>query len=197
MVSVDTLLAWGAAYRKISPGEIIFQEGSEAHFYYQLVSGSVRLINVDDNGNEFIQDMIQAGGSFGEFSLFDSMPYAATATANMECMVLRLHKESFLQMIKEHPELYLAFTRLLTEKLRFKYILLKEVSRYGPEHRITTLFDYFKEAKKNVCKNCSQILLTRQQIADMTGLRVETVIRAIKHLQGKGKLTIDKGKVFT
>jgi CRP-like cAMP-binding protein len=38
--------------------------------------------------------------------------------------------------------------------------------------------------------------LTRQQIADMTGLRVETVIRSIRHMQDKGALVIDKGKVY-
>jgi CRP-like cAMP-binding protein len=99
-------------------------------------------------------------------------------------------------MIKENPDIHFSITRELAERLRFKFLLLKELSCFGPEHRIATLFNYFKHAKKNVCSDCSQIMLTRQEIANMTGLRVETVIRSIRHLQDKGQLVIDKGKVF-
>ena len=38
--------------------------------------------------------------------------------------------------------------------------------------------------------------ITRQQIADLTGLRVETVIRAIKSLEKKGEVTIKDRKVY-
>jgi CRP-like cAMP-binding protein len=40
------------------------------------------------------------------------------------------------------------------------------------------------------------VQLTRQQIADITGLRVETVIRSIRQLYENGKLAIAKGKVY-
>jgi CRP-like cAMP-binding protein len=58
------------------------------------------------------------------------------------------------------------------------------------------LLSYFKKTKKNICPDCNKIKLTRQQIADMTGLRVETVIRTIKQLEEKGEVTIEKGKVY-
>jgi CRP-like cAMP-binding protein len=196
MIDIDILLAWGATYKKLDANEVIFREGSEGHFYHQLVSGSVRWINVNDEGGEFIQNMIAPGESFGEFPLFDESEYAASAIANSASVIIRLHKTTFLKLLKENPEIHFAFTRLLTERLRFKFLLLKEISCFGPEHRITTLFRYFKESKKNICAKCNQVKLTRQQIADMTGLRVETVIRSIKHLQDKGSVTIDKGKVY-
>jgi CRP-like cAMP-binding protein len=196
MINIDTLLAWGATFRKIAPNEIIFREGTECHFYYQLVSGSVRWININDAGCEFIQYMIEPGESFGEIPLFDDSLYAATAVGNSVSVIVRLHKSNFRQVIKEQSEIHFKFTRLLAERLRFKFLLLKELSCFGPEHRISSLFNYFKESRKNLCINCTQIRLTRQQIANMTGLRVETVIRAIRGLHEKGILTIDKGKVY-
>jgi CRP-like cAMP-binding protein len=39
-------------------------------------------------------------------------------------------------------------------------------------------------------------LLTRQQVASMTGLRVETVIRVMKELEEQKMITIEKGKVY-
>jgi CRP/FNR family cyclic AMP-dependent transcriptional regulator len=196
VIDVDTLLAWGATYKKVAPEETIFREGTEGHFYYQLVSGSVRWINIHDDGREFIQSMIEPGDCFGEFPLFDDSCYAATAVANKDSVILRLHKNTFHQLLKEHPDIHFAFSRLLTQRLRFKFLFLKELAYSDPEHRIATLFSHFKESKTNICQDCNRVQLTRQQIADMTGLRVETVIRAIKNLQFKGSLVINRGKVY-
>lgn len=196
MINIDTLLAWGAVYKKLSPEEIIFREGTEGHFYYQLESGSVRWINFLDDGREFIQNMIDPGDCFGEIPLFDNSHYAASAIANKESVILRLHKNTFHQLLKEYPEVHFDFSRMLTQRLRFKFLFLKELACSDPEHRITTLFSHFKESRKNICQECNRVELTRQQIANMTGLRVETVIRAIKHLQFKGALVINRGKVY-
>lgn len=48
----------------------------------------------------------------------------------------------------------------------------------------------------NMCPKCNKLLLTRQQLANMTGLRVETVIRTIKDLEEKKIVSIQKGKVY-
>jgi CRP/FNR family transcriptional regulator, cyclic AMP receptor protein len=196
MIDVDTLLAWGAAFKKLSANEVIFQEGAMSQFYYQLVSGSIRWVNVNDEGKEFLQVMIEPGECFGELPLFDDEPFAATAVADEDSVIIRLHRTTFHQLIKENPEIHFAFTKLLAQRLRFKFFLLKEMANHDPEHSISTLLSYFKQTQKNICTKCNRIKLTRQQIADMTGLRVETVIRTIKNLQTKGQLTIEKGKVY-
>jgi CRP/FNR family transcriptional regulator, cyclic AMP receptor protein len=196
MIDIDTLLAWGGAYKKCAANEIIFQEGTQAQFYYQLVSGCVRWVNVNDDGKEFLQVMIEPGECFGELPLFDGEPFAATAIADTDSMIIRLHRPTFHQLLKENPEIHLAFSKLLSQRLRFKFLILREMANHNPEHSISTLLSYFKQTQKNICTKCNQVKLTRQQIANMTGLRVETVIRTIRALQSKGQLHITKGKVY-
>ena len=196
MIEIDTLLAWGASYKKVAQGETIFKEGSECHFYYQLIEGSVRWINITEDGREFIQNMIEPGECFGEMPLFDDDVFAASAIANKDCLILRLRKSTFLQLLKEDTSIHFAFSKMLTQRLRYKFLLLKELACYTPEHCISALFSHLRESNKNICPQCYKVQLTRQQIADMTGLRVETVIRTIKHLADKGSLVIERGKVF-
>ena len=196
MIDIDTLLAWGAAYKKIAAGQIIFNEGTQLNFYYQLVSGRVRWVNINDEGKEFLQVIIEPGECFGELPLFDGESYAATAIADTDAVLIRLHQPSFHQLLKENPEIHLSFSKLLTQRLRFKFLILKEMANHNPEHSISTLLNNFKQTKRNICTKCNRINLTRQQIADMTGLRVETVIRAIRNLHDKGQLIIEKGKVY-
>lgn len=196
IIDIDTLLALGATYKKVKAGEIIFHEGAVCCFYYQLISGSVRWVNIDEEGNEFIQNMIEPGECFGELPLFDGDPYAATAIAETDGVIVRLHRSLFHQLITERPDIHFAFTKLMSQRLRFKFLLLKELAHHDPEQSINTLLTYLKQHKKNICCKCNKINLTRQQIANMTGLRVETVIRTIRHLHHKGTLTIAKGKVY-
>jgi CRP/FNR family transcriptional regulator, cyclic AMP receptor protein len=196
MIDIDLLLAFGAAFKKISKGTTIFREGTTCCFYYQLVSGRVRWINITDEGKEFIQTINEPGECFGELPLFDDQPYAATAVADEDSVVIRLHKPVFTQLITELPDLHFKFSRLLAQRIRFKIILLKSLSGHNPEIMIRALLTYLKKENKNFCSDCSQLKLTRQQIADMTGLRVETVIRSMRHMHEKGELLINKGKVF-
>jgi CRP-like cAMP-binding protein len=197
MIDIDLLLTWGATYKKVQQDEIIFHEGGCANFYYQVVSGSVRWVSINEEGREFIQLMVEKQESFGELPLFDDGTYAATAIADEDTVIIRLHKSNFLQLLKDNAEIHFAFTRLMAERMRFKFLTIRELAYYNPEHHISTLLNYFKKNHKHTCPNCKQIKLTRQQIADMTGLRVETVIRAMRHLHDKGELIIEKGKVYT
>lgn len=196
MIDIDTLLAWGAAYKKVAAGEVIFNEGSNCTFYHQLVEGKIRWVNINEEGKEFIQTFIEPGECFGEFPLFDDEPYAAGAIADTDAVIIRLHKFSFHEILKENPALHFAFSKMLTQRLRFKFLILKELANHNPENCISTLLKYFKDHQKNICTKCNKLQLTRQQLADMTGLRVETVIRTMKNMQHKGELTITKGKVY-
>ena len=196
ILDINTLLAWGAVYKKVGKDEIIFSEGADCSYYNQLVSGTVKWVNIDEEGKEYIQTIIEPGECFGELPLFDDGVYAASAIAEEEVVLIRLRKNTFLQLIKENNEIHFAFTKLLAERVRFKFLLLKSIAYHAPEVRISALLNYLKKENKNFCANCNQLKLTRQQIADMTGLRVETVIRSMRIMHDKGDLVIERGKVY-
>lgn len=196
MINIDLLLTWGATYKKVDRNDIIFFEGSQANFYYQLVSGKVRWVSINEEGKEFIQLMVEEGECFGELPLFDDAPYAATAIADEDSVLIRLHKNDFLQLIRENQSVHFSFTRLLAQRLRFKFLTIKVLATLNPGQRISSLLQYFKQHQRHTCPKCNRVNLTRQQIADMTGLRVETVIRSIRVLHEKGQLFIEKGKIY-
>lgn len=196
MIDINLLLAWGATYKKVKPNETIFCEGELCSYYFQLVSGTVRWLNIDEGGRECIHAIVEAGESFGEFPLFDKGPYEASAIANSDCLLIRLYKPTFVELVNENTQILLEFTKLLTRRLRFKYSIIRSMASNSPETRIANLINHLKTENKNFCPDCDQLKLTRQQIAGMTGLRVETVIRTIRHMHDKGELSISRGKVF-
>lgn len=195
-IDINILLASGAVYKKFAPKEIIFSEGEKGFYYYQLVSGSVRWVNIDDDGKEYIQYIIEPGECFGDLPLIDDLPFAATALADTESIIIKLNKEHFLQLLKENAEIHFAYTKMLVKRLRYKFLLNKALAYLYPEDRLMSLLNYLKIEKKHICPKCAQLKLTRQQIANMTGLRVETVIRSAKVLHEKGFFNIERGKIY-
>ena len=196
MIDIDLLLALGAVYKKATQGEIIFHEGNRCNFYYQVISGRVKWVNINDDGKEYLQSLVEPGECFGELPLFDEEPYAASAIADEDSIVIKLHESTFHQLLIEHPAILMSFSRLLAQRLRFKFFLLKELLYNEPAERISSLIKYLKETDHNICHHCGKIKLTRQQIANMTCLRVETVIRTMRHMHDMGDITIRKGKVY-
>lgn len=196
MIDINIMLAWGGSYKKIGAGEIIFQEGDACFYYYQVTEGKVRWVNYNNDGKEFIQNIMEPGESFGEMPLFDDGPYAATAIADVDSIVIRLPRSLFVQLVKENSDINFNFSKLMALRQRYEFLMLKTMAFEKPEVRISTLLAYFRNKPCNSSKHPYQVNLTRQQIANMTGLRVETVIREIKHLQLIGHLKIVKGKVI-
>lgn len=196
IINTDLLLAWGATFHEYEKGHVLFCEGDKAHFYYQVVEGKIKMCNCNDEGKEFIQGIFEEGESFAEPPLFDDGTYPASAVADTDVTIIRLRKENFLQLLKDNFDIHFNFTQLLAKRLRFKSMMSKEISSYGPQHRIMSLLKEYKKNKGFINGSRMKVELTRQQIADMTGLRVETVIRSIRDLYDEGKLVIEKGKVF-
>lgn len=197
MIDENILLARGAAYKRVKKGSIIFNEGEKCYFYYQLVEGRINWINYDYDGRVYIQYIVQKGECFGELPLFDEDLYAATSTAETDSIILQLPKITFHELLKDRIDIVFAFTKLLAQRVRYKFFILKGMASNNPEYQIMELFHYYKSKNKhNIAQEPFKIDLTRQQIAGITGLRVETVIRTIKKLENNGILTIKKGKVY-
>ncbi|MEJ7779609.1 MAG: Crp/Fnr family transcriptional regulator [Daejeonella sp.] len=196
MIDINVLLAWGAVYKKVSAGASIFQEGELCSYYYQVIAGKVKWVNIDDMGKECIHTIVEPGESFGEFPLFDGGRYAASAIADSNCILIRLCKSTFLELIKENNKILFDFTVLFSKRLRSKYSTIQSLGSHCPESRIASLINNLRSENKNFCNDCNQLKLTRQQIADMTGLRVETVIRTMRLMHDRGELLITRGKVY-
>ncbi len=185
---------YGAAVLSLKKDEILFHEGDTANFFYQIEEGSVKMVTYSLDGKEFIQGIFYQGDSFGEPPLFCDFPYPGSATTLIDSKVMRIPKDRFFDLLKGHFEIHIELDRILCERLKYKNMILSEISFYDPEHRIISLLAYLKS--KASPDQPFQVPLTRQQLAEMSGMRVETVIRTIKRMEESGKLKLQDHKIY-
>lgn len=196
MIDELLLIQYGAVEINLEKGVFLFHEKERAANYFQVKTGKIKMFNLNAEGKLFTQGMFEAGESFGEPPLFTDSNYPACTIAEENTCLYKLSKAKFFKLLKENPETHLKITKMLASRLLYKSMLLKEISSFKPEHRILSLLDYLKKEEGIPDDQKFEVSLTRQNIADLTGLRVETVIRSVKTLEKEGSLDIRGHKIY-
>lgn len=194
-IDTNILIAWGGVAKKYKKNESVFSEDEHANFYYQILEGQVKLINRYNDGREFIQGIFYDGCSFGEPPLFVDVTYPSSAIAQKDSVIIKLSRVSFFKMLEDYPKIKSDLLRALSERLHNKSITARELNHNSPEERILSFLN-FNKGKGTVTKGKVLVDHTRQEIADFTGLRVETVIRTLKKMETGKQVEIINHKLY-
>ncbi|KIC62835.1 hypothetical protein RM51_10885 [Chryseobacterium taiwanense] len=186
----------GASITTYAPAESIFTEGDWPAFYFQIIKGEVKLNNYNEEGKETIQIIIEDGQSIGESLLFMEKFYPINAIAITECQILKLPRKAFLDLLREDAEVSYEMNKCLSQRLYFKLIMTQNLSSQSPMVKLMALMDYLKSFAMDQQQYSFKIPLTRQQMAGLTGLCVETTIRTIKGMERARLLKIEDRKIL-
>jgi CRP-like cAMP-binding protein len=195
-IDSETLYSFGAEDKNYKTGDTIYREGDNALYYYQIVTGKVKQNNYNEEGKEFIHNILGEKQSFGEPMIFLEKFYVMNAVCLSPVEILRLPKNNFIELLEKNPKLSMELNACLSQRLYFKAIMLQSMSSQNPILRLKGLLDYLKSYHDGDCEHCFHIAFTRQQLANLTGLRVETVIRTLKKMEKQGNLKIDNRKIL-
>lgn len=193
-IDYNVLIAYGGMARKFAKGDFIFYESNAAHYYYQLISGEIRLFSTNAEGKELMQGLFKPGQSFGEPPLLLDKLYPSSAQANTDGVVVKIRKQHFLNIMHDYPEYMEKMMYTFAERIYNKANAVKVWVQQTPEEKI---IQFLNNHKPNFSNNPHEPLpYTRQQIANFIGLRVETVIRTLTKMNKNGKIKIINHKLY-
>ena len=178
--------------RSFKKGEVIYRQNAFPRFFYELKTGEVQVVNSNKSGKEFIRGIFKAGDCFGVPALIFSRPYTGTAIAHADCEIYITSKEEFIKLLQESYLFHFGITQMLCKQLLYTTMMLEEIAIEEGEHRLLTLIHYLMSQKN--CDNRT-LDITKQQLADMSGMRVETVIRVLKKVEDKGMIETKRGNI--
>lgn len=196
VIQEDLLLYYGAETEYLDSGHIIFNEGDTPKFYYQIIEGRIKLNHYNDEGKELILAILNEGFSVCELLLFIDKKYPVNAVTFEPCKILKLPKTDFFRLLDENPAISRDINRFLSERLYYKYIMLEDNASLKPDVRIKGALSFQKSFSEDQTKYSFEVPLTRQQLASITALRVETVIRTIKKLEQESYVKIINRKIY-
>ncbi|SER19144.1 Crp/Fnr family transcriptional regulator [Pedobacter rhizosphaerae] len=191
-MDVKQLIDKGFSVKKYARDGIIYEPGTWPHHVYFIKSGEIRMVTVSEDGKEFIQGIFKSGEYFGEPALLIGKPYLAYTIANKPSEIIPVGKSDFFELLKTDADFSMQLIQVLSKRLFYKSMMLEELANEKAEHRLLTIVKYLTED----LNEGDALKVTRQELADMTGLRVETVIRGIKQLAAKELILLKRGKII-
>lgn len=195
-IKEEILHSLGGKEENYNCGDYIFRERGSPQFYYQVVTGDVKLNNYNNEGKEFIQNILTCEDALGESMLFTDKAYPMNAIALTKCTVIKVCKHRLLSFLNQNPKFYLALCKSLSERLYNKFILMQKISCHNASERLKEVIALMKEEQTNQEQFSFEVPVTRQQLASLTGLCLETTIRTIKKMEREKILRIKNRKIL-
>jgi CRP-like cAMP-binding protein len=119
----------GGYLAEFADGEYIFREGDLGTEMYIIAEGKVEILN-QMNGKEVVIAVLEKGDFFGEMSILEDMPRAASARALSATKLVQINGSTFDQMLRDNPEVAVRVMRKLSRRLRETDELLRGTTMY-------------------------------------------------------------------
>lgn len=190
-------LAQIARERRFDRGQVIFYEGDLGGSLYIIVTGSVKIVIMADDGREHILGLLHQGDFFGEVSLIDGEPRSATAIALDNVSVVMISRDDFIRLLRENPEMSLKIMVTLCERLRKTDKHVESLAFLSAPGRVAQVLLNLAESHaagqdKNITVSHK---ITRQEFASLAGTSRETLTRVLMDFQDDGLIKLEKNKI--
>ena len=102
---------------ELEVGEYLFKQGDTENSLYIVLSGRLRVILQNDNGNQILGD-ISTGEPVGELALFTKEPRIASVVAIRKSVVFQLTEADYLRLVNQYPTFAHTLSNYVINRLR-------------------------------------------------------------------------------
>jgi CRP/FNR family transcriptional regulator, polysaccharide utilization system transcription regulator len=177
-------------------GKIIFAVGQRPLGIYIVYSGKVKVQKLGSNAKEQIVRLAKEGDILGYRSLISGCNYNATAETLEDSVLCFLSKETFFELMKNNPSVSMNLMKLLSDKLGAAETKIVEIIQKPTRNRIAEtlllLNELFGTEEDGQTIN---VVMTREDIANIAGMSTETAIRLLYDLRDDGLIGLEKKKI--
>lgn len=180
------------AIKKFAANTVIIDEKDYIKSVPIVLSGSIKVFKIDEDGREILLYYIKPGEScvmsFLGAVCNGTSKIRAIIEEDAEVLMLPVHKA--IDLIKDNPK-WLEFIFQLYNK-RFEELLMV-VNAIAFQKVDDRLWDLLKTKIKML--HTSELNITHQQLADELGTAREVVSRLLKHLERQDKIVLARNKI--
>ena len=186
-------------FKKANKGDVIYFSSSDVPRIFLLKKGNIKIVSIDEEGNETIKEILQKGDLFGELSLEadDSVnEYAKVLTDEVSICSFLL--SDFEDLLVKNPTLALSYTKFVGLKMkRFKNNYSNLVSKDAKTRLISFLKDWaqregIQENKKITINN----YLTQTDIAQIICTSRQTATLLLNELEEKNIIYYNRKEII-
>jgi len=186
-----------ARLRSADRGGAFFRQGDPADGLHLLVTGGVKLVQVDAAGHQAVVRVITRGDMFGCAAAIARGVFPVTAEAVADSHAWMWDGPTLEALTTKYPMLGVNAMRVVGARLGELQDRLLELSSIRVEQRIArTLLRLVRQCGRRVEEGVAiDMPLSRQDLAEMTGTTLFSVSRILSRWEGEGMVRIGRYRV--
>lgn len=182
-------------YIEAANGEYIYFPHQNRNKLYFAKDGFIKLGYIDEAGNEVIKEIIQKGEVFGQLTLEKNNDQDEFAQAyKSDVSLCAFTMEDFIRILQRKPEMAIAFSFHLGNKLRKVENRLLNILNKDVKSRLVQLLVQLAVDNNSIIENKAVIarFLTHDDIAKLIGSSRQTVTTLLNQFEKQGLIIISK-----
>ncbi|MFV8336903.1 Crp/Fnr family transcriptional regulator [Flavobacterium sp. RSP29] len=186
-------------FKKAKKGEIIYFSSSDLPRIFLLKKGNIKIVAVDEDGNETIKDIIQKGDLFGELTLeADSQSNEYAKVLSDDVAICSFLMSDFEDLLLRNPSLALSYTKFVGLKMkRIKNSYSNLISKDAKTRLFQFLKDWAeKEGKKIEDKVVIENYLTQNDIAQIICTSRQTATQLLNEMETNGAIIYSRKEII-
>ena len=186
-------------FKKAKKGDIIYLSSSDVPRVFLLKKGNIKIVSIDEEGNETIKDIIQKGDLFGELELENdrnSNEYAKALTD--EVAICSFLMSDFENLLLRNPSLALSYTKFVGLKMkRLKNNYANLVSKDARTRLLSFLKDWAeRDGKRDGNRVTIENYLTQNDIAQIICTSRQTATSLLNELEENGVMHYGRKEII-
>jgi CRP/FNR family transcriptional regulator len=182
--------------KPLHKGDYLYRANDEFTSVFAIRSGAVKAVTISDNGDEQVTGFYLPGEIVGLDGLSDNK-YTNSVLALETASICEIPFNRFEELSAKIPNLQRHFLQLMSREITEDQRIISLLSKSSAEARIASLLISISSRNSRRSLSASQFTLpmTRTDISNFLGLRIETVSRVFARLQRCNLISFDKKDV--
>jgi len=170
-------------------GEMIFKQGTPSPYFLCLTAGLSKIYIEGFNGRNLILGIVKPVEYILGPGIYVDNRHHYSAVAVVDSSACLVDIQAFKSIIRSNPDFAEEFIRRVSLQAIYNFDQVISLTQKQMPGRIADVLIYLKD--KVYLSNPFTMSLSRQDIADMSGMSKESAIRILKDFKDEGIIKID------
>ncbi|HUX53707.1 MAG TPA: Crp/Fnr family transcriptional regulator [Williamwhitmania sp.] len=176
-------------------GDIIYHEGNRITGCYCVNSGILKIYKTGIEGKEQIIAFAQKGDIIGYRSILSNEPACTTAQVIDDALLCYLPTDVLLSLVKSNSAFSLDLMQLTCKELNQANMYIKDIAQKTVRERLAEVLLMLRNNFGEDQESFLQIILTREDLANIVGTATESVIRLLSEFKSDSLIELSNKKI--
>ncbi|XCF07665.1 response regulator [Tamlana crocina] len=170
-------------------GQLVYEEGDHSNNVYLISKGLIKCHKLDEKGKDLTTALYKEDDLFGYTSFTQNTTYQETATAVEASKLTALPKSELIKVLDNNHKVTLELIQLLTDDLtHVKDQLLQMAYSSVKKRTASTIIEFAEKLNR---KPNQAIRISRNDLASVAGVAIESLIRTLSGFKDMGLIEIE------